>query len=120
MVVRFRLSYSLSRLFPLMSVPNQYQDKALRSTFVDEMYDIRLLVMVEVSPQSDRYLQFKMTKKQYIKLLALLQSFTTPDEKGDGFYVPITDDNAVVISNRNDCHEFDPNNIEIIDPEDVD
>jgi len=49
MVVRFRLSYSLSRLFPLMSVPNQYQDKALRSTFVDEMYDVRLLVMLDNS-----------------------------------------------------------------------
>lgn len=32
-----------------MSVPSQYQDKALRSTFVDEMYDVRLLVMLDNS-----------------------------------------------------------------------
>jgi len=118
-IVWFILSYP-SRLFPPMSVPSPFQSEVFKSAFADEMYDIRLLVMVELLPQSDRYVQFKMTKEQYQKLLDLLHSFIPPDKEEDSFNVPITDDDAVVISNRNDWHEFDPNDIEMIDPEDVD
>jgi len=71
-----------------------------KSPFVDKMYDLRVLVLVETNPQSDEYEQIHLTRPQFIKLLRYIETIAC-DVDGDDIYMEVVDDDTIKIPNRN-------------------
>jgi hypothetical protein len=65
------------------------------SPYQDSINDLRVIVLVEKSSFSNKYLQIAFTKEQYIKLLDFLESTGTKDD--DGFDINVMDDVEVVL-----------------------
>lgn len=65
-------------------------EKAISSPYIDNITNIRVLVLVEAEPCSNHYHQIQLTREQYVKLLNHLEgNFVHRD---GGFDVVTTDD----------------------------
>jgi hypothetical protein len=66
------------------------------SPYAKEVTNVRLIVLTEIEPGSNKYFQIEMSRDEYMKVLDFLES-SVCQKTGDEIAVPIVEGRTVVL-----------------------